>query len=158
MDSIDVLLKQLEQDNTVQKAEPVKTKKSFPWMNIIMFCVILVMGYFLWQGNKTPDPGPEPTPIVSIADEVTKYENLYSTYKGQSYNKLAELVEDKTINNRSQLLKNTQAILDKAREVSLGKLDEIDEKYIPKESFDEKREEVVKYLKEKANGFEKAGE
>lgn len=161
-DAIAALQKQkLEQEKLIEdatKGTVLKTSRNIPWMNIFMFGTILVMGYFLWQNkNISPNPGPDPVPVINVTDEVTKYENLYSTYKSQSYNKIAELVENKTINNRNQLMSNTQAILEKAREASLGKLDELDNKYLPEESFEEKRSEVVSYLKQKASGFEKAG-
>ena len=172
MSKIDDLLKQIEEERKKETvtSEPAKEvvpvqviaaplKSSVPWMNIFMFSTILVMGYFLFtkDNSNVPDPGPDPIPVINVTDEVTKYEKLYSTYKSQSYNKMAELVENKTINNRSQLMTNTQAVLEKAREASIGKLDELDNQYLPEESFDEKRSEVVSYLKQKANGFEKAG-
>lgn len=171
MSRIDDLLKQIEEERKKETvtSEPAKEvvpvqviaaplKSSIPWMNLFMFGTILVMGYFLFTKDKNiPGPGPDPIPVINVTDEVTKYENLYSTYKSQSYAKIAELVENKTINNRSQLMTNTQAVLEKAREASLGKLDELDNKYLPEQSFDEKRSEVVLYLKQKANGFEKAG-
>ena len=169
MSKIDDLLKQIEEERKKETvtSEPVKEvapiqviaaplKSSVPWMNIFMFGTILVMGYFLFIKDSY-NPGPDPIPVVNVTDYVTKYENLYSTYKSQSYNKIAELVENKTINNRSQLMTNAQAVLEKAREASLGKLDELDNKYLPEESFEEKRSEVVSYLKQKAIGFEKAG-
>lgn len=171
MSKIDDLLKQIEEERKKETvtSEPAKEvvpvqviaaplKSSVPWMNIFMFGTILVMGYFLFtkDNSNVPGPGPDPVPIVDVTNEVTKYENLYSTYKSQSYNKIAELVQSKTINNRSQLMSNAQAILEKAREASLGKLDELDNKYLPEDSFEEKRSEVVSYLKQKANGFEKA--
>jgi hypothetical protein len=156
MSKLDELLAQIQREKVVKEPEvvvkEVVVKKTFPWITIVLCTVILVMGYFIWSGNIKKDN----IVVNNVAEEVEKYENLYSTYKGQTYLKLAELVKNKQINNSVQLLKNAQAILEKAREESLGKLDEMDNKMIP-DVFEEKRESVVKYLEDKATGFERAG-
>lgn len=156
MSKLDELLSQIQKEKVVKEpgviVKEVPAKKSFPWLTIVLFIVIGGMGYFIWTGNNKSDN----VIVNNVSQEVEKYENLYSTYKGQTYLKLADLVKNKQINNSTQLLKNAQAILEKAKEESLGKLDEMDNKMIP-DVFEEKREDVVKYLTDKAIGFEKAG-
>jgi hypothetical protein len=160
MSNIDTLLEQLKREKTSKPIEEVKivnetsVKNSFPWLNIVLIIVVIVMGYFLWSTKTTID---DDIIVNNVAEQVEKYENLYSTYKGQSYQKLAELVLEKQINNRSQLLKNAQVILEEARKQSLGKLDELDNKSLPEESFEEDRDRVVSYLKAKSEGYIKAG-
>lgn len=137
----------------VVKDEPVKVKSSFPWLNIVFISIIVVMGYLIYVGRSHNQ---DPIDNKNVAELVEKYENLYSTYKGQTYIKLAELVKDGKINNQEQLKKNAQAILEEARIQSLGKIDELDNKMIP-EVFDKDRDSLVKYFQEKSIGFEKAG-
>lgn len=161
MSNIDDLLAQLQKDKTVKSnveevkvVEEPKVKSTIPWLNIILIGTVIVMGYFLWSNRTTKD---DVIPVNSVVEQVEKYENLYSSYKGQAYLKLADLVKQKEINNRVQLVKNAQAILEMAKKESLGKLDEMDNKFLPEESFEEAREEVIVYLESKSKGFEKAG-
>lgn len=166
MSKLDQLLEEIQREKASKsekvEVKAVKTKesevkKNFPWLNIVLIGAVLTMGYFLFIGRNN-DSSPDPGPVdKNVAELTQKYENLYSNYKGQTYLKLAELVEAKTINNRDQLVKNAQAILEKARLESLGKLDEMDNNNLPKESFQEDRDKVVKYLEDKALGFERAG-
>lgn len=157
MSKLEDLIAEIQKDKVssevkpVVKAEPVKS--TFPWLNVVFISVIIVMGYLIYTGRSS---SPDPIDNQDVAELVEKYENLYSTYKGQTYVKLAELVKDGKINNQEQLKKNAQTILQEARAQSLGKLDELDNKSIP-ETFGEDRDSVVKYLEDKALGFERAG-
>lgn len=160
--NIDDLILELKKDKgfspevvktEVKTADPVVAKSSFSWLNIVFISVIVVMGYLIYTGRSY---SPDPIDNQNVSELVEKYENLYSTYKGQTFVKLAELVKDGKINNQDQLKKNAQTILEEARAQSLGKLDELDNKFIPK-VFDEDRDSLVKYLKDSSVGYEKAG-
>jgi competence protein ComGC len=143
-----------QQKTTVVSTEPtVKAKSSFPWLNVVLVSTIVIMGYLLFI-NRVQNS--DPIDNKNVAELVEKYENLYSTYKGQTYTKLAELIKDGKINNQEQLKKNAQAILEEARDQSLGKIDQIDQETIP-EVFPDDRSALIKYFQEKSIGYEKAG-
>lgn len=163
MSKLDELLKQVEAEKTSERVIVVQESKGgVSILNIVLIAALLGMGYLLWtkwDNKPNPGPGPDPIPVVNVVEKVTEMENLYSKYKGDSYEKLAELVENKTINNQEQLLTNAQAILSEARKASLGKLDELDNEMLPKGDWNEgdKRNRVVMYLMDKSKGFLEAG-
>lgn len=165
MSKLDELLKELDSQSSPQKVVVVQQEApksgGVSLLNIVLIVAVLGMGYLLWTkwDNNPPGPGPDPIPVVNIVEKVTEMENLYSTNKGKSYERLAQLVEEGKINNQQQLLTNAQAILSQAREASLGKLDELDNQYLPEGDWSEgdKRNQVVMYLMQKSEGFLEAG-
>ena len=163
MSDIDKLLQDLKSNREVKKetivpvSVEVETKKPFPWLNIGLITIILIMGVFLIRkSNNDPSPEPNIDLVVNVSEFIETQENNYSKHKGTINAKLAELVLAKTIVNREQLLKNTQAMMDQARTATLYKIDELDDKSIPPTIFTGKEEELAKYLLEKSKGFEGA--
>jgi hypothetical protein len=159
--NVDELLKKIRvqespKETTVIVQEKPKSRFSFSLVvNILLLLAVLYL-VFIRTPIKNDDNDNDDVivnPVVNIVEETAKYENLYSSHKATIYLKLSELVKDKTITDSNQLMKNAQAALEKAREVSLGKIDQLDNENLKDWSDPSK---ISKYLEDKAKGFEKA--
>lgn len=150
-------LKEIKEQKVIVPETVVVKEKTFNFFNITLLVIIASLSaalIFNSLDKDKDDDKDDDVVVVNIVEKTKEMENKYSYNKSVVFKKAAELIDQEKFATQDQMKNNIQAMIEKARESTLGVLDQDDTDFFSQiNDLKTDKEKIKKYFLEKSEGF-----